>query len=400
MRRCSARRGVVIGSAILLGTALSVGHASAAGNGYKVLWSFTSDSHGVVPTFGAPAVDSDGSVYGSTEGGGHGCGVWFRKDPGVSPDVIRFHGDDGCIPAGEATYDESRSLSFGTTNQGGSFNCSSGCGTVYSVTVGPNFWNVLHYFNGTTDGSNPNDAPVWDAAGNLYGTAQTGGAGNLGTVWKYDNSDGSLAPLHVFNGTDGQSPIARLLIDSKGNLFGMTPFGGSNGMGVVFEIPASGGFVKLHDFAGGDSDGANPDGFLIEDSGGNLYGDTNGGGPDGGGVVFKLSRNGDFSLLATFSQSDSTKGTLPTGNLVLVRSTLYGTASYGGDPNCQCGTVFAVSKKGGAVTVLHTFTGSAGKTDGENPLGLTLGPDNYLYGVTEFGGKDFDGTIFRLKAHA
>jgi uncharacterized repeat protein (TIGR03803 family) len=129
---------------------------------------------------------------------------------------------------------------------------------------------------------------IRDAAGNLYGTAEFGGAfSNEGVVFKVDPS-GNESVLHSFSGPDGAYPTARLVRDGAGNLFGTTGGGGVSGYGVVFKLDPSGNETVLHSF--NNSDGAYPIAGLVRDSAGNFYGTTSAGGASGYGVVFKLSQ--------------------------------------------------------------------------------------------------------------
>jgi uncharacterized repeat protein (TIGR03803 family) len=151
---------------------------------------------------------------------------------------------------------------------------------------------VLHVFSGT-DGGNPEAGLTLDAEGNIYGTASAGGASGFGVVFKID-STGQETVLYSFTGgTDGGAPFGVMARDSEGNLFGTTNSGGDLstgfgfGAGVVFELDASGKETVLHSFTGG-ADGANPVAGLVQDKNGHLYGVAFDGGASGFGVVFKL----------------------------------------------------------------------------------------------------------------
>jgi uncharacterized repeat protein (TIGR03803 family) len=138
---------------------------------------------------------------------------------------------------------------------------------------------VLHSFGGFADGANPVAGVVRDSAGNLYGTTVFGGASGQGAVFKLDTI-GTETVLYSFTGgADGGNPSAGVIRDSAGNLYGATTIGGAPGMGygVVFELDTAGTETVLHTFAGG-ADGANPVGGLVRDSAGNLYGTTQDGG--------------------------------------------------------------------------------------------------------------------------
>jgi uncharacterized repeat protein (TIGR03803 family) len=167
-----------------------------------------------------------------------------------------------------------------------------------------------------TDGWEPASGLIFDSSGNLYGTTIYGGSGQCriatgqlpgcGTVFKI-TPDGTETVLHSFAGgaTDGQFPEAGLLADSSGNLYGTTQSGGAEGLGTVFKITPDGTETVLHFFAGGPSDGSLPNGSLIADSQGNLYGTTAEGGAvkycvPGCGTVFKLTDTG-FTVATPFA---------------------------------------------------------------------------------------------------
>jgi len=215
---------------------------------------------------------------------------------------------------------------------------------------------VLHSFDyGTSDGSAPRGELTFDAAGNLYGTTSWGGYypgyGNGGIVYKLaPNPDGTWteSPLYNFNGTGGADPVAGMTFDAAGNLFGTAPQGGASaacfdGCGVVYKLAPNpdGTWTEspLYNFKGG-TDGASPDSSLVFDAAGNLYGTTSGGGCDGFGVVFKLSRTSSGwheTLLHTFSGY----GAYPLGSLIMdAAGNLYGTASSGSNNG---GLVFEIT---------------------------------------------------------
>jgi uncharacterized repeat protein (TIGR03803 family) len=153
---------------------------------------------------------------------------------------------------------------------------------------------LLHSFAGTPDGVNPLAGLLRDAAGNLYGTTYYGGTnGGFGTVFKL-NTKGKLTLLHSFAGLPvGQNPYSRLIRDSAGNLYGTTFYGGTTGYGSVFKLDTAGKLTVLHSFKDA-PDGAHPIAGLVLDKAGNLYGTTSDGGDlscgfSGCGTVFKLT---------------------------------------------------------------------------------------------------------------
>src|SRR5580704_600201 len=217
---------------------------------------------------------------------------------------------------------------------------------------------VLHNFKGF-DGSNPYAGLIRDTAGNLYGTTLNGGTGEgHGTVFKLDTA-GVLTTVYGFRGYgDGNKPYAGVVRDRAGNLFGTTPSGIGHkfSLGIVYRISSAGKEAKPHVFTGPPSDGSNPYGGLIRDNAGTLYGTTGGGGAASRGTVFKLSA-GKETVLYSFTGTNG-DGAYPEGTLVRDNSgTLYGTTSSGG--GSAFGTVFKVDTTG-KETVLHSFSGTDG----------------------------------------
>jgi uncharacterized repeat protein (TIGR03803 family) len=253
-----------------------------------------------------------------------------------------------------------------------------------------------------TDGSGPMAGLIFDQKGNLYGTAYAGGSGihgAAGAVFKL-TPKGKETVLYSFcsqNGcTDGENPVAGLVSDQNGNLYGTTEYGGVD-YGVVFELTANGKYTVLHSFVG--SDGENPYGGLVFDQKGNLYGTTVNGGTYGKGVVFKLTPKGKETVLYSFcAQNDCADGALPYAGLVLdQKGNLYGTTYSGGANSSdacygyyeyECGVVFKLSPKG-KETVLYSFCAQNGCTDGAHPYaGLVFDQKGNLYGTTWLGGNN------------
>jgi uncharacterized repeat protein (TIGR03803 family) len=266
---------------------------------------------------------------------------------------------------------------------------------------------VLYSFTDGADGATPYASVIRDAGGNLYGTTSAGGLrtcnnGNgCGTVFKLDTTR-KITVLHTFTGSrDGSIPMGRLVRDTAGNLYGTTEFGGSSigsGSGIVFKLNSTGKETVLHRFTGG-ADGGEPVAGLIRDSGGNLYGTTGGGGSFGWGTVFKLDTAGKETVLYSFT--DGADGATPYGSVIRdAAGNLYGTASMGGAIEAcagGCGTVFKLDTSG-KLTVLYTFTGD----DGRSPYaGVIRDPAGNLYGTTRSGGNGgtfSPGTVFKLDA--
>lgn len=281
-----------------------------------ILHTFTGNTDGAMPGFSGLILDSSGNIYGVATLGGNqskcvtgvppaGCGVVFRLAPlsggGWKYSVLRtFSGPGGKFPSGNLALDSLGNL-YGTTLQGGTASCSSGCGVVYRLSPPASgiVWTetVLYAFTGGPDGAFPQGSPILDSAGNLYGVNQFTDT-NPGNVFKLTAS--ATAPwtetvLHAFTGhTNGAAPNAPLIFDSAGNLYGQTSQGGSSAnCGIVYKLaPASTTWTetKLHTFTCG-ADGGSPVGGLIFDGAGNLYGtasNDNGVGSNSG-VVFRIT---------------------------------------------------------------------------------------------------------------
>ena len=254
-----------------------------------VLYTFTGGVDGAHPYAGL-IFDSAGNLYGTTNGGGaFNYGTVFKVDSTGNETVLySFTGfPDGASPYAGVVQDSAGNL-YGTTGEGGAFNH----GAVYKLDPS-GVETVLHSFNGGTDGSYPCSGLTLDAAGNLYGTANEGGAtgnaGDNGTIFELDNT-GSFTVLHTFTGSAGSNPAAGMILNSAGKLFGVTTEGGDrDDDGTVFELDLSTStFTVLHTFSAG-TGGAYPYTGLILDSAGNLYGATEDGGTSKRGLVFEVT---------------------------------------------------------------------------------------------------------------
>jgi uncharacterized repeat protein (TIGR03803 family) len=388
-----------------------------------VLYSFTGmNGDGANPVAGL-TFDTAGNLYGTTENGGQcvsGCGTVFKLDPSGKETVLySFTGmnGDGANPVAGLNLDTAGNL-YGTTENGGQ--CVSGCGTVFKIDPS-GYETVLYGFTGMNgDGANPAAGLIVDSAGNLYGTTLGGGSASGGTMFKLDPS-GHETVLYSFTGTngDGANPAAGLIMDSAGNSYGTTQFGGVTscyasfgsppGCGTVFKVDPSGHETVLYSFTGTNGDGANPAAGLIMDSAGNSYGTTQFGGVTscyayfganpGCGTVFKVDPSGRETVLYSFTLTNG-DGAQPSAGLIMDNAgNLYGTTPYGGvgvtSSSCSifvtgppippgCGTVFKLDPSG-KETVLYSFTGMNG--DGAFPTaGLIMDSSGNLYGTTPFGG--------------
>jgi uncharacterized repeat protein (TIGR03803 family) len=362
-------------------------------------------------------MDARGNLYGTASNGGssnctNGCGTVYKltKKNGhwVFATLYSFQGgNDGAQPWGKVVIGPNGSL-YGATAFGGGSNCTSppnpnGCGMVFNLRPPPTFppsaftpWNetVLYRFQGGNDGAFPFRAPVFDAAGAMYGSTYFGGNNNQGTAYKLTPSDRGYTEsiLFRFDYGSGTNPVGTVAFDRFGNLFltAVYPEGS-----VVQLTPSGDGWTPstIHDFSG--SDGANPIAGVILDGSGDIYGVTASLGPGGGGTVFELTPQGGgwiFELLYSFA-GGNTEG--PQDRLVMdAAGNLYGVT--GAEGTLGLGSVFRLSPSGGdwTYTDLYDFTGG---TDGCHPYcDLVLDANGNLYGTASSCGSHGYGVVFEI----
>jgi uncharacterized repeat protein (TIGR03803 family) len=314
-------------------------------------------------------------LFGTTEvGGANGYGTVFEVDgPGLESVLYSFTGgSDGASPVAGLVADASGNL-YGTTQEGGTF----GFGVVFKLAPGGSE-TALYSFTGGADGAHPMASLIMDKAGNLYGTTRDGGSHSVGVIFEVA-PDGGESVLHPFAGSDGAFPLANVTMDKAGNLYGTTQQGGTKGLGTVFKLARGGGLSVLHSFGGG-SDGEFPDAGVILDKKLNLYGTTVNGGTSNDGVVFEVTQRGKETILYTFAGGSD--GANPVSGVTMKKGFLYGTTSLGGSNNA--GTVFKTPAKPGSDTVIYSFTGGS---DGSNPEGGVLALSGNLFGTAFAGGN-------------
>ncbi len=390
--------------------------------------------------------DAAGNLYGTTaEGGPNNVGAVFELSPisggGWKEKILYTFTETldggspfGAYPSAGLVMDSAGNL-YGTTSGGG----DGGLGTVFRLS--PNSggqWSetVLHSFTGgDADGQSPFSGLALDPAGNLYGTTEFGGANGLGVVFELSqgaHGEWIASVIHQFAGfpSDGSWPLAGLVLDAKGNLYGATFTGGNStacprarglttGCGTVFELlPGVGGVwneTVLYSFTNSNGDGSHPEATLVFDEAGNLYGTTTGGGltghcfvngPDSCGTVFELAPNGSGgwkeSVLYAFRGSPN-DGSNPGAGLVRdATGNLYGTTVVGGNASngvdtYGLGTVFELSPEAGGgwtETVLHNFQLTG---DGRLPqAGLLLDGSGRIYGTTTGDASLVGSVVFEL----
>jgi len=334
--------------------------------------------------FGQLTQGPDGQLYGTTVNGigfanSLGLGTVFKvttTPPVLMTTLWQFDGtSSGETPQGALTLG-SDGYFYGTTSAGGSFNA----GTLFRITTGGSL-TVLHHFSTAEGGAItppvqgkdgnfygvttsgmiyrlslpsliykdlPVKAPsstfgpfVLAADGNLYGTSQTGGKSNLGTVFRL-TTGGAVKIIYNFSGSDGSSPEGPLMQWTNGNLYGTTDTGGANNTGEVFQLTLAGKLTVLHSFdaySGGftcNNDGGNPSAGLVAAPNGLFYGVTSAGGANCVGTIYKTASTGGFAKLYDFDETGKTAIYGESAYTTLMQDTngcMYGLTSTGGAPN-------------------------------------------------------------------
>jgi uncharacterized repeat protein (TIGR03803 family) len=364
---------------------------------FSVLYNFTGGNDGASPQAGL-SQDSQGNLYGTTYiGGSSSYGTVFKVSASGQETVLYTFtaaNGDGAYPTARPILDAQGNL-YGTTEAGGDLNCGYffGCGTVFKLSPAGSE-TVLHSFtNAGGDGASPISGLVLDSPGNLYGSTEYGGAYGDGTVFMLIPSGQEAWVYDFAGGSDGYFPSGLTRPDSQGNLFGTTPSGGlENDCGTVFKVTSTGQKSVVYNFIGGPTDGCYPQGGVVRDSQDNLFGATASGGTSYyDGTVYTLTAAGQETIL--YNSTGPEDGS-PNARLVRdSQGNLYGTTLYGGV--FGSGTIFKVAPNG-QETTLYTFTGRGG-VDGLYPEGaLLVDSQGNLYGTTNSGGVNGSGMVFKL----
>jgi uncharacterized repeat protein (TIGR03803 family) len=388
--------------------------ARAAGTA-QVIYSFAGDDDGEYADTDL-VIDRAGNLYGSTVQGGHfNSGTVFQLAPssnGWTHTVLySFMGAaDGGEPYKGVTLGAQGDI-YGTAGVGGlhAGPCTdTGCGVVFKLTKSGGTWTqtVIHYFTGGNDGFGPGAGVTVDRSGNVYGMTPTGGANGFGIVYQLKplaNGSWKEKVIHTFTGgVDGLGGSAgRLVLDAAGNVYGVCTVGGANGAGNVFQLtPTQTGewnLTTLYSFKG-EPDSGSPYGAVVADANGNLYGTTYYAGANDLGTIFRLSRrNGVWTETGLYSFKGGTDGIGPISTLVAAANgNLYGTTSEGG-AGCSCGTIFKVALDGTApvYSVVYRFKGAPDGAFVYN--GMAADPTGKtLYGATVHGGVSNEGAIYKF----
>jgi uncharacterized repeat protein (TIGR03803 family) len=346
---------------------------------------------------GALVMDGAGNLYGTTDAGGvAGKGTVFEVAAGsnAATTLATFDGSNGANPSAGLAADAAGNL-YGTTAFGGSTNN----GTVFEIAAGSHALNTLVDFN-FNNGSRPLAGLYVDGAGNLFGATNLGGLSHQGTVFELDAATHTLTTLYAFDGgANGANPYGRLIADASGNLYGTTAYGGriggtSSNQGTVFEIDAATHtlttLVTFDDNAGY----SHPQAGLLLDGSGNLIGTTRGqttGAVQDYGTVFSVAAG--THALSTIGSFNLSNGGLPYGDLIAdAAGNLFGTTQIGGANNE--GTVFEIDAATHTLTTIASFDGAT--TGGHPQAGLIADANGNLFGTTESGGANGVGTVFEI----
>jgi uncharacterized repeat protein (TIGR03803 family) len=352
----------------------------------------------------------DGSFYGTTQGGGstNNYGTIFKMTTGGAlTTLVTFKGTNGVNPLDGLTLAPDGNF-YGTTEYGGTnfgtqaISGGLGGGTVFRVTTNGLLTTLATF--AVTNGQSPHAGLTWGPGGLFYGTTASGGPFGDGTIFSVTTS-GTLMMLTNFNNANGNDPTAGLTLGPDGNLYGVAQSGGANSAGTLFKVTPNGILTTLYNFGATTTNGASPMTTLTLGPDGNLYGATAFDSvllveifpgffipePQGSGTIYKVTTNGTLTTLVDFNFNN---GGDPIGSLTLgPDGNFYGTTYLGDNGNnSNMGIVYSLATNG-VFTVLAQFDGS----NGAYPLtGLTLGPDNNLYGGATGGGAYGNGTVYKL----
>jgi uncharacterized repeat protein (TIGR03803 family) len=338
-------------------------------------------SGGASPVMVMP--DAAGNLYGATQGGGtHGNGTIFEIPHGSAAmvTVASFDYTDGTFPYAGLTLDSSGDA-FGAGLTGGAYND----GTVVEVPKGSSTMTILASFNGT-DGSLPEATPTLDASGNLIGTTQNGGTNNYGVVFEVAANSNTITALASFDAGVGQGTKSPLVVDTAGDIFGATQYGGANNDGAVYEIAT--GTNTITTLASFNGTNGNQPSDLVLDASGNIFGTTLRGGANSSGTVFEILKGS--STIVTVASLSSATGTSPVSLALDAAGNIYGAAEGGG--TSDWGTVFEITSGSGQATALASFQISGGAP----PNSVAVDAAGNVYGSANEFGPGNAGIIFEI----
>jgi uncharacterized repeat protein (TIGR03803 family) len=349
---------------------------------------FDGSGNGSLP-YGSLIQTPDGKMYGMTStGGANDYGVIFEYNPSTSTLIKKFD-FDGTTTGGTSHGSLVRAIDgmfYGMAGNGG----ASDLGVLFKFDPANDSYTKILEFNDTTNGSNPYGSLLQAADGYLYGVTSAGGAHKNGVLFQFNPSTTSLTVKFDFDSAHGANPYGSLIQATDGNLYGMTSFGGANDAGVIFQYnPLASSCTKKFDFS--TATGANPNGSLMQNADGMLYGMTYDFGAEGVGSLFQFNPTTSvFNKRFDFLQA--TNGSFPSGSLLATADgMIYGTTRNGG--MYESGVIFQYDPKTFTYTKKFDFNDSV---TGSYPTGyLVQAKDGMLYGLTIYGGTNDGGTLFQ-----
>jgi len=378
-------KGIILAAAVVL-LAGSMAGAQTVTTLYNFVGGKTS---GANPWYVTLVQGTNGELYGTTyNGGSKGLGTFFEVTTSGTLTVLHsFVGGktDGENPTGGLTLGTDGNF-YGTAQMGG----TSSQGVVFKMTTA-GVITILHSFNAVFDGSFPWGPPIEGTDGNFYGTA-SGGKGQDGLVYKITTSSGAYSTLYTFTAATGNYPIAPPTQGTDGYLYVPASLGGLNQCGTIVKLSTAGVLQSTYDFPCG-AGGAFPIGPLVQASNGNFYSTTQDGGTNGEGTIYQLTTSMGVTILHSFGALFG-DGEYPGAGLLLATDgNYYGSTAEGG--TYDDGILFNTTV-GGTYTQLYNFNNSSNLLQ-MSPLSPPVQNTNgTLYGVTEFGGTDNEGTIYSL----
>jgi len=412
LRAIAAALTLVSALAIVFGLTL-LSSSAAQAQTFSVIYDFTnSPMDGGLPEAGLTL--RGGSLYGTTWNGGNGGFGTVYEITHVGSDwvtmpifIFQGHMSGGAYLASRVVFGPDGHL-YGATYFGG--DCHNGVvfdlipplSTCYTAAC---LWteNVLHPFAcSPSDGATPTGDLFINQQGDIYGTT-LGVAGSAGTVYQMTKSENTWAetPIYKFSGYDGRAPEGGVILDDQGNLFGTTPEGGLYNSGTIFKLTNVPGVgwqeTVLYSFQDG-SDGGFPVAGLVFDKSGNLYGATTDAyGGYNGGTVFELSPSGDtWTYNVLWNLYYGSGGCGPHATLSMdPAGNLYGTTTC--DGAFGMGSVFELinTPNGWLYNTLHNFTGGS---DEAIPFSyVSIDTDGTLYGTARQGGAHNSGVVWMIK---
>ncbi len=384
---------------VLYGTTDSGGTSSSGGtifsmnldgSNFQVLYSFPYNLGSVYPGQLSYSASAGSVLYGTTfEGGASSNGTIFSiKLDGSNFQVLHsFTGDaaDTKYPQGQLAI--IGSTLYGTTS-GDSGDLATDSGVVYSIHTDGSSYNVIHRFSTSSNEGRFPESGLTAVGSTLYGATNGGGTSKAGTIFSMSADGSKFQYLHFFTSTDSWSPKNDLTVVGS-TLYGTTTYGPGGFAGGIFSINTDGTNFQVLDTLPSQSA---PTALAL--AGTVLLGASNYTGPDNDGTLFSINLNGANLQTIHEYPYESHEGRAPESGLIQVGYVLYGTTKLGGTAND--GTVYSMNLDGSNLQVLHSFEG--GTADGMNPVTSVVSVGSVLYGTTQYGGTNNDGTLFSINA--